>query len=270
MTGISIGPFAFDGHRLAAVGALLLFVLVVGLVARLQRRGQPGEAGNWATWAVLAWVLGARVGFVIANWPQFAENPLDIVKLWQGGFMASAGWAAGIALFLLALLRDATGVLKPLALGAVAALIAQRVFTGMMPLPDVTLPQEELVALNGGGMQLAGRGKPMVLNLWATWCPPCRREMPMMTDLAATMPDIDFVFANQGESNGRIVGFLTREGLPMAGMVRDPQSRLMARLGARGLPTTLVFDADGRLVAGQMGEVSRAALTRMIAQAKGE
>ena len=270
MNAVSIGPFAFDGHRLAAVGSLLLFVVVVEIAARLQRRGHPGETGRWAGYAVLAWVAGARAGFVLANWPSFAAHPLDIVKLWQGGFLPAAGWAAGIALFLLAMLRDATGVLKPLAFGAVAALIAQRVFTGLLPLPDVTLPQEDLVALDGGGMQLAGRGRPMVLNLWATWCPPCRREMPMMTELAAAMPEVDFVFANQGESNTRIVGFLTREGLPMAGMVRDPQSRLMARLGAMGLPTTLVFDAEGRLVAGQMGEVSRAALTRMIADATGE
>ena len=269
MNAVSIGPFAFDGHRLAAIGSLLLFTVAVEVSARLQRRGHSGDTGRWAGFAVLAWVLGARAGFVIANWSSFAANPLDIVKLWQGGFLPAAGWAAGIGVFLVALLRDATGVLKPLAFGALAALIAQRVFIGMLPLPEVTLPQEQLIAMDGGGVQLA-TGRPVVLNLWATWCPPCRREMPMMTELAASLPDVDFVFANQGEGNSRILGFLTRENLPLAGMVRDPQSRLMAVLGAVGLPTTLVFDAEGRLVTGQTGEVSRAALTRMIEQAMGE
>ena len=268
MNAISIGPFAFDGHRLAAVASLLLFVVVAELVAHLQRRGH-GDSGRWAGLAVLVWVVGARAGHVAANWASFAADPLDILRLWQGGFLPAAGWAAGIGLFLIALLRDATGVLKPLALGALAALIAQRLFTGLLPLPEVTLPQEQLLAMDGGGVQLA-TGRPVVLNLWATWCPPCRREMPMMTELAAAMPEVDFVFANQGEGNSRILGFLTRENLPLAGMVRDPQSRLMAALGAVGLPTTLVFDAEGRLVAGQTGEVSRAALTRMIAQATGE
>ncbi len=269
MSAVSIGPFAFDGHRLAAVGSLLLFIVVVELAARLQRRGHPGETGRWAGYAVLAWVLGARAGFVAANWSSFAASPLDAVRFWQGGFLPGAGWAAGIAVFLIAMFRDATGVLKPLAFGAMAALIAQRVFTGLLPLPDVTLPQQQLIALDGGALQLA-TGRVVVLNLWATWCPPCRREMPMMTELAASMPEVDFVFANQGESNDRILGFLTRGNLPLAGMVRDPQGRLMAQLGAIGLPTTLVFDAEGRLVAGQMGEVSRAALTRMIAQATGD
>jgi YD repeat-containing protein len=53
-------------------------------------------------------------------------------------------------------------------------------------------------------------------------------------------------------------------------MIRDPQNRLMAALDAVGLPSSLVFDAHGRLVAAHTGEISRAALTRMIAQATGE
>lgn len=92
----------------------------------------------------------------------------------------------------------------------------------------------------------------------------------MMTDLAANTPGVDFVFANQGEEAGQILAFLETEGLPAEGMLRDPRSRLMAELDAIGLPATLVFDAGGRMVAAQTGEISRAALTRIIAQATGE
>lgn len=271
MNAISIGPLVFDGARFAAVMGLLLFFAVSEVTARMQRDRPVGDVARWAGIAVLAWIAAARIGFVVANWSEFEPRPLDALKLWQGGFLPRAGWVAGGAVFLLALLRDATVVLKPLAFGGVAALIAHRAVTAMLPLPDVALPEERLAAVDGGGgVQLAGRDRPVVLNLWATWCPPCRREMPMMTDLAANTPGVDFVFANQGEHNSQILGFLTREGLPLEGMVRDPQSRLMSVLGVSGLPTTMVFDAKGRLVAAQVGEVSRAALTGMIEKATGE
>lgn len=268
MNSISIGPLVLDGARFAAMVGLLLFFAVAEITARRQRGKLPKDAARWAGMAALAWILCARIGFVVANWPEFATRPLDMIRLWQGGFLASAGWAGGIAVFLIALLGDAKAALKPLAFGGVAALIAHRAVTAMLPLPDIMLPQEQLVAVDGGaGVALAGRDRPVVLNLWATWCPPCRREMPMMTELAAQTPGVDFVFANQGEHNAQILGFLLRENLPLDGMVRDPQSRLMAELGALGLPTTMVFDAKGRLVAAQMGEVSRAALQEMIDKA---
>ncbi len=42
-------------------------------------------------------------------------------------------------------------------------------------------------------------GKPLVINLWATWCPPCRREMPVLAAAQQANPDVRFVFVNQGE-----------------------------------------------------------------------
>ncbi len=271
MNAISIGPLVFDGARFAAVVALLLFFLVTEITARLQqRRDLRGEVARWAGFAVLAWILGARTGFVMTNWSEFASRPLDILKLWQGGFWPVAGWAGGVAIFLLAMHLRMRETLKPMAFGGVAALIAHLTVITALPKPRATLPVMQLVALDGRGVQLAGRDRPVVLNLWATWCPPCRREMPMMTDLAANTSEVDFIFTNQGESVDRIHAFLTEEKLPSAGMLRDPQNRLMGSLNAIGLPSTLVFDAGGQLIASQTGEVSRATLTRMMAQATGE
>ena len=267
MNAISIGPFVFDGGRFAAVVSLLLFFLVAEITARFQRRDLPGDAGRWTGLAVIVWLLAARAGFVITNWSQFAAHPQDIVKLWQGGFLPSAGWAGGGAVLLWAMLREARAALKPMIIGAVAALITHQAMTAMMPRPDVTLPTMQLIAMDGSAVQLAGRDRPVVLNLWATWCQPCRREMPMMTELAGEIPDVDFIFANQGEEASQINRFLQNENLPDAGMLRDPQSRLMSALKAIGLPSTLVFDANGTLVVAQTGEVSRAGLLQMIEKA---
>lgn len=267
MNAVSIGPLVFDGGRFAAVVALLAFLVVAEIAARFTRRERAGDAALWAGIAVLGWIAAARLGFVVANWPDFAAHPWDSLKLWQGGYQPAAGWAGGIAVFLLATLRQARAALVPLALGGAAAMGAHLVLTTALPPSKASMPQIQLVSLDGSAVHLGGRGRPVVLNLWATWCPPCRREMPMMVDLAASSPHVDFVFANQGEDAGRIITFLEAEGLPRAGMVRDPEHRLMGALGAVGLPSTLVFGADGGLVAAHTGEISRAALGRMTEKA---
>lgn len=266
MNAVSIGPLVFDGARFAAVAGLFLFAVATEIAARLQHR----DAAQWTGSALLAWILGARAGFVAANWPSFATHPLDALKLWQSGFLPAAGWAAGAAVLLLALLRRQRAAALQLAVGGVVALVAHQAATAALTRPAADLSMMQLIALDGSAVQLAGRDRPLVLNLWATWCPPCRREMPMMTQLAATTPGADFVFANQGEDTAQIHRFLQVENLPATGMVRDPQHRLMAALDTVGLPATLVFDARGGLVAAHTGEISRAALTRMIAQATGE
>ncbi|RDD69672.1 TlpA family protein disulfide reductase, partial [Paracoccus versutus] len=89
MNAVSIGPLVFDVARFAAIVGLLLFFVVTEIMARLQK----SDASRWAGCAVLAWIAAARMGFVVANWPSFADHPLDAIKLWQGGFLPAAGWA---------------------------------------------------------------------------------------------------------------------------------------------------------------------------------
>jgi len=259
MTAVALGPFVFDAGRLAAIVALLVFSVVAGVMAR-RRAGVEA----WAGWAILGWLIGARIGFVALNWADFAGQPLDALRVWQGGFHARSGWIAGGIVLLIAALRGHYHVLRPLLVAAAITGIAHQATVSALPRPAMALPTVQLMAIDGSVVQLAGREKVVVLNLWATWCPPCRRETPMITELAADLPEVDFIFANQGEGAERIFAFLTAEGLPFAGMMRDPSSHLMGRLRAVGMPTTMVFDAEGNLSGSHTGEISRAALRAMI------
>lgn len=269
MNAVSIGPFAFDASRLAAVAAIGLFLAIAAIAARRSRHPGGGLAVEaWAGWAVLAWILGARLGFVLTNAGDFAAAPLDALKLWQGGFSARAGWAAAGVTLAAALLRGRGAVLRPLLIAAAVTAVAHQAVTAALPRPQMQLPTMELLALDGAPVQLAGRETVTVLNLWATWCPPCRREMPMMTSMAAEMPEVDFVFANQGESADQVFAFLAAENLPLAGMLRDPRGHLMRQLRAVGLPSTLVFDRTGALVGAQTGEISAPALRALIETAR--
>lgn len=265
MNVISIGPFAFDAGRLTALAAIVLFSVAVSL---LSRRGKTG-AETWVSLSILIWILGARAGFVLLHPDDFARAPLDVIKLWQGGFSATAGWITGGAVLVLAVVRGRRAVISPLLIAATLAGGSHWAVSATLSRPDMTLPTMNLLALNGAEVPLAQRDRVVVVNLWATWCPPCRREMPMMTDLAAEMPEVDFVFANQGESDRQIFAFLKAENLSQRGMLRDPEGQLMDRLGAVGLPSTLVFDDRGDLVRAHTGEISRAGLRAIIETARG-
>ena len=103
-------------------------------------------------------------------------------------------------------------------------------------------------------------GQPMVVNLWATWCPPCRREMPTLQQAQQDNPAVTFVFANQGEAAETITAYLQQQPLQLDNVLVDSFSALSEAVGSRGLPTTLFFDAEGRLLDSHVGELSAASL----------
>jgi thiol-disulfide isomerase/thioredoxin len=128
-------------------------------------------------------------------------------------------------------------------------------------LPDISLP-----ALNGSGdvALSAYKGKPTVVNLWAAWCPPCRREMPVLQQAQTAHPEIQFVFANQGESSEAVMAFLSKEKLPLQNVLLDGRQQIAELFRQHALPTTLFFDAAGKLVDMRIGELSRATLTQRL------
>lgn len=131
--------------------------------------------------------------------------------------------------------------------------------------PDLTMER-----LEGGTLALASlRGKPLVINLWATWCPPCRRELPLLQSGASANPDITFLFANQGEARAVVQSYLAaRDDLRLGNVLLDRDGRLTADLNALGLPTTYFFDASGRLEVIHAGEVSSVELINYLSDLK--
>jgi peroxiredoxin len=97
-----------------------------------------------------------------------------------------------------------------------------------VPLPDVSL-----TSIEGNNVALAGfAGKPTVINLWAAWCPPCRREMPVLEKAQDANPDTNFVFVNQGERPDTIRRFIGHQGLKLHNVLVDERLQAGAALGA--------------------------------------
>lgn len=252
---------------LVAVAAFLAWWLVRALARHLGGHADPSapkRAGALFTDALLVGLLAARLGYVLRWWPEYAVAPWSILAIGDGGFLwwiglpaalAFAGWrSAGQPQLRTPVLAGiAAGMLAWFALGATLALLQR----SAPPLPDIAV-----VTLDGSPARLdASAGKPVVLNLWATWCPPCRREMPVFEDAVQAYPGVRFVLLNQGEDAATIGDYLDREGLHLhAQVLLDLHSLAMPATNTRGLPTTLFFDADGHLVDTHMGELTRASL----------
>ncbi len=130
-----------------------------------------------------------------------------------------------------------------------------------------TLPDLELMTLEERPARLSSyMGTPVVLNLWATWCPPCRREMPVLEQAQTAFPDVAFVLVNQGESAQQARAYLESEGLNLTDVLLDPSSEAMREMRTGGLPTTFFFDAQGRMVDLHLGEITMADLESKISR----
>jgi peroxiredoxin len=105
--------------------------------------------------------------------------------------------------------------------------------------------------LNGQTVRLADlRGRIVFLNLWATWCPPCRDEMPGMEALWQRFRGRDFAMlavAEDGEGAKTVEPFVRQLGLTFP-VLLDADNRLPGRFGVTGYPETFVIDRDGQVI----------------------
>lgn len=260
---IVLGPFVLPYSLLLVVAAVSATLYVGNRMGR--RAGVAVEPVVWKT--LLVGFLVARLAFVWEFRSAYFASPLDILDIRDGGWSPTAGFV-GAWLFALSRQGQLPAVNKALrsalmagtvlwALGAVA--LSVRPDTGQ------ELPALNLMSLEGRPINLAEfKGKPTVVNLWATWCPPCVREMPVLHEAQVKRPGVNFVFVNQGESAEKVSAWLRARQLPMRNVLIDANWQAGAAFKQRALPTTLFFDAEGRLASTRVGELSAATLAERL------
>ena len=111
-------------------------------------------------------------------------------------------------------------------------------------------PDFTLTGLSGEKVRLSDfRGKVILLNFWASWCPPCREEIPALVSLEKAMAGKDFrMLAVAIDKGGRdaIVEFLKREGVTLP-VLLDPDGSVGKTYGITGVPETFVIDKKGTI-----------------------
>jgi thiol-disulfide isomerase/thioredoxin len=260
----SVGPVPMPLVLLAA--SLAVAAIVATLLARATPGARLASPGTFVD-MVLVGLLAGRLAFVLQWSEQYAENPWEILRLGDGGYVAWVAVPVGLA-FGAWRARRRPELRRPLLGGTAAGLVTWALLAGVvagLQRAVVQLPAVELSRLEGGPVRLTAlTGQPMVVNLWATWCPPCRREMPVLAEGQAQRTGVTFVFVNQGEGVQVIRDYLHGSAMTLRNVVLDPASHVSRATNVRGLPTTLFFDAQGRLVDVHVGELTRAGLEQKL------
>jgi len=150
-------------------------------------------------------------------------------------------------------MRTALAVL--LALGLSSAAAQPQTMTpvpGRPNAPDFALPD-----IDGKTRRLSSnRGKVVLVNFWATWCPPCRREMPSMQRAWDQLKNENFVIyaVDVGEDEETIFGFTFSTGVEITfPILLDKEGKVVKQWPVRGLPTTFLIDAEGRIAYSAVG-----------------
>lgn len=277
MLSLTIGPLALPLQPLLLAAGLAVALL---LLRRLAPREARERLANQLWWALAIGLLAARLVYLLRHGDAYAASPWAMLDVRDGGWLPVAGIVAGLALLLLRAPRQ-PALRRPLLLAAGAGLLGW-LLADALALDRRTeaqaLPALAMVALQQapGGAAAAPAtaagsaatqtlpalldGRPQVINLWASWCGPCRAEMPMLAAAQQRERGVRFLFVNQGETAATVQAWLARERLPLQDVWLDPTSALGPALGSRALPTTIFVDARGRRVAAHVGALNEAAL----------
>ncbi len=266
MLTMNLGPLHLPTSILLMIIALLIAAGVGHFVGRHQGTG----IGNVLIDMVLVALLVSRIAFVVIWFDKYRDLPWSIFDIRDGGFIPWIGLIAGL---LVAIWRgwQRPKLRRALALGLMAGALAWIMsdVPGMLGMTSqATLPLVALKTLAGEPTNLAAlaKGKLMVVNLWASWCPPCRREMPVLAVAQHQETEVTFVFVNQGEDGTTVQHYLSGEEFGIVNVLLDSGTELGRSIGSTGLPTTLFYDAKGRMIDAHLGALSAASLASKLSE----
>ena len=265
MLSISLGPVSLPTPVL-----LLLLSVAIGLgVARLVGRDQTQSATDALLLILIGALLFGRVIFLL----RFADS---YHSLWQMLDFRDRGIDQGAtvmaALVLGAVqLRRYPSLKHAIIAGVISAALCFAAGTYWLHSQQQqrVLANITLESLSGYSVALTdlAQAKPVVINIWASWCPPCHREMPHLLQAEQQNPDVRFMLINLQESRTTVLQYLQKHQLNFAHVLLDSRGDVARYYGAQGVPATLFFRADGSLSSAHFGEVSSAVVQQGITKA---
>ena len=127
------------------------------------------------------------------------------------------------------------------------------------------LPEANLELLTGGTLSLQETGEPRALNLWATWCAPCRAELPAFDEVSQRLNGAEIIGINTGESGPDAAELVAELNLSFR-QVLDPDASVQQNMRITGMPSTIFVDAQGEVLEVHAGELDAAELEAKLSE----
>ncbi|RUR31146.1 TlpA disulfide reductase family protein [Vreelandella nanhaiensis] len=262
---LAIGPLGLSVGQLL----LILSIVVALIVGSWLGRRRKVYVGDSVFNSVLLGVIGARLFFIVQYGGSY-DTFWSWLDIRDRGFEPLAGVVVALVYLVWRLWRQPRER-RPLGIAVISGALTWSLTAGALALmvsQGASIPPTPLTTLDHDDVTLPAvlseANRPMVVNLWASWCPPCRREMPVFEQAQQERDDVTFVFVNQGESLSTVNAFLQQESLTLDNVYLDRNNSLGHDVGAMAMPTTLYYNADGTLIDTHFGELSRATLDRSL------
>lgn len=267
MLTVKLGSLALPLHLFMLTVSVLVSYGASYLIGRRQKNT---SLSNVLSDMLITALLAARLAFVVTWFDLYRAAPWSMIDIRDGGFTPWAGILAALLMAIWRGWRDAA-IRKPLILVLTAGALTWATMSGVRQLlqsEPAVLPTAPLITLAGEQTELdkLADGKPMVVNLWASWCPPCRREIPLLASVQKQQSGVVLAFVNQGEDHAVVERYLSDSRIDLSNVLLDRDAGLGKAVGSQALPTTLFYDREGRLVDTHLGELSAASLANKLKQ----
>ncbi len=133
-----------------------------------------------------------------------------------------------------------------------------------VPPPDANLVDADWPQAAAWVKRATDEGKPVVMNIFASWCGPCNAEAPVLRAAIESHPDVVFVGVDHLDNREKAQEFLDKHRLSLPTLY-DPDGVIAPEVGSRGMPTTAFFDASGNLVYTKTGVLTESLLAQRLA-----
>jgi thiol-disulfide isomerase/thioredoxin len=176
----------------------------------------------------------------------------------------------GLVVSLIVVIRNKGSVSKALLSGVLTIISIYAIFSLVIGLArsHTVLPDSHYMQLDGKGVKITdiSQQQPIVVNLWASSCLPCRQLMPLLEQAERRYSDVTFISLNQRESSETVQQFLLRGGINFKHVLVDSKGEIATNMGIFSLPVTLFFNADGELLHSYAEGISAVSLQKSIEQ----
>ena len=246
---------------------LLISVTIGAIVTLIYAQKHKGYAATALVSILLSGAVVGRVVYVLQFWDN--DSTLwQIFDVSNGGINYLSALVASALVFFAQQRKSKQR--KVLYSGLITTVGAYAIFSVVIAIArsHSALPETSFMQLNGQGVTIfdISQQRPVIVNLWASSCPPCKREMPMLTKAELVYRDVAFISLNQREPSEVVERFLTQERLTFEHVLLDSKGEIATNKGLFSLPVTLFFDTTGKLVHSHTGALTEKALQQRIEQ----